>query len=31
MGIDYNNPFLLGTTPQLKLNKMAWMLRSYLQ
>ncbi len=26
-GIDYNNAFLLGTTPQLKRKKMAWLLR----
>ena len=26
-GIDYNDAFLLGTTPQLKRKKMAWMLR----
>ena len=27
MEIDYNNAFLLGTKPQLKREKMAWMLR----
>ncbi|MDA1196983.1 MAG: hypothetical protein O2779_03405, partial [Nanoarchaeota archaeon] len=27
LGIDYNDAFLLGTTPQLKRKKMAWMLR----
>ena len=27
IGIDYNNAFLLGSTPQLKRKKMAWMLR----
>ena len=27
MGLDYNNSFLLGTTPQLKRTKMGWMLR----
>ena len=27
IGIDYNEAFLLGTTPQLKRKKMAWMLR----
>ena len=26
-GINYNDAFLLGTTPQLKRQKMAWMLR----
>ena len=27
LGIDYNNGFLLGTTPQKKREKMAWLLR----
>ena len=27
LGVDYNNSFLLGTTPQLKRRKMAWLLR----
>ena len=27
LGIDYNNGIILGTTPQLKRKKMAWMLR----
>ncbi|MEM7816090.1 MAG: hypothetical protein QXN71_03155 [Candidatus Aenigmatarchaeota archaeon] len=27
LDIDYNESFLLGTTPQLKRKKMAWMLR----
>ena len=27
LGIDYHDAFLLGSTPQLKRNKMAWMLR----